>query len=363
MKKKVVSILLVLLVLLVACSPTTPTATPFTPKNPAEPPATPLVGTSIPPTGPLIPLKYVGIKIWDPVFIAAGMGFFEQSGLDVEVLYGLGGANSVQAVASGKAQFGEASVASIILSNQAGLPIQIVSDFQTVSPERNIVQFYALRSSGIVSPADFAGKKVAVNVRTSSNEFTTIMFLENNGVDPSTVEFVTVPIPEQVTALLTGAVDVILIPQPWQAYLEKDQGDNVVMLGGDRDAFGNRLTVALFTNRVWAEAHPEQARAFVSTVAYTENWINESPDNKAQAAKIIAEITGVDAALFEQLPFPYAENGSVNPDDVEFWMTFLRNKGLLTAEWLTSQDVVTNEYNDLVSCVYQLCFPLDGMLK
>lgn len=343
-----------LIALLFGCAPATP----------ALPPEVPVtsVATEVP-VAELVPLKYVGIKIWDPVIIAARMGFFKENGLDVEVLYGLGGANSIQAVASGKAQVGEASVASVILANQAGLPIQIVADFQTVNDERNIVQFYALKDSGIKTPADFAGKKIAVNVRTSSNEFTTIMLLQKYGVDVKSVEFVTVPIPEQVNALVTNAVDVILIPQPYQAYIEKDYGDKVKVITGDREAFGNRLTVGTFANRIWAQEHPEQARRFVSTLAKTMEWINASPENKAKAADIISVETGVPADLFVNLPFPYAKNGSINLDDIQFWMDFLKANGNLTAEFVTAKDVATNQYNDLVSCTYQVCFPIDGMLK
>ncbi len=99
-------------------------------------------------------------------FVAQDKGFYAEEGLDVTVLDG-GNVNPTVAVASGNADFGTDWLANILIQRDQGLNVVYIGQMFQVAGYRLV----ALKSSGIETFADMAGRKVGV--WAFGNEFAT----------------------------------------------------------------------------------------------------------------------------------------------------------------------------------------------
>ena len=292
------------------------------------------------PVKPVPTVRYVNFKVYDPVYVALEKGFFAKRGVNVEILGDvLGGPTAIQAVASGAADAGLSSVPALINANAAGLPVQGVVDIQTTLENQHLQRWFVRKDSPIQSLADLPGKTYAVNLWKSSFHYTSLMALQKAGVDPETVNFVMLSFADQIPALINGDIDVAGLIPPYQGYLEQQYGDQVRELHNDYDLYGQKHVSLIFVNRVWAEYNPDAALRFGLGVRDAIDWIEA---NQAEAAAIVGRYTGIDSEAVGE--YHFTKHGNVKLDDVAFWLAGLRERGDVTADWLTPDQVATNKY-------------------
>ena len=134
------------------------------------------------------------------------LGFWEEEGLNVDVL-GLQGATAgVQQVASGQVQFATVGPESLLMAQAEGIPVKAVYVFA----REPIYRIVSPSDSDITKPEDLAGKVVGVpNMSTGSVPFTRAV-LKTAGIDPeSDVEWLAVGLGAQAAnALRQGDIDV-----------------------------------------------------------------------------------------------------------------------------------------------------------
>ncbi|HRN18077.1 MAG: ABC transporter substrate-binding protein, partial [Trueperaceae bacterium] len=111
-------------------------------------------------------------------FVAQDKGFYAEEGLDVTVLDG-GNVNPTVAVASGNADFGTDWLANILVQREQGLNVVYIGQMFQVAGYRLV----ALKSSGIETFADMAGRKVGV--WAFGNEFATEAVFAKAGLTSS----------------------------------------------------------------------------------------------------------------------------------------------------------------------------------
>lgn len=260
--------------------------------------------------------------------------------MNVEILGNvLGGPTAIQAVASGQADAGLSSVPALINANAAGLPVQGVVDVQTTMKDQHLQRWFVRADSPIQSLADVAGKTYAVNLWKSSFHYTSLMALQNAGVDAETVNFVLLSFADQIPALINGEIDVAGLIVPYQGYLLQQYSNQVKELYNDYDLYGQKHVSLIFVNRVWAEYNPDAALRFALGVRDAIDWIEA---NQEEAAAIVGRYTGIDASAVGK--YHFTKHGNVNLDDVAFWLDYLRERGDVTADWLTPDQVATNRY-------------------
>lgn len=286
-------------------------------------------------------MKYVGLKVYDPVYIAKDKGFFAEEGLEVEIVDTVaGGATAVQMVSSGDVQGALLSTMALINAANAGMPVIGVADIQSAFKEAPLEEFYVRADSGINSIEDLKGKTIAINLVKSSFHYTWLMALENAGMSEGDVTFVNLPFDQQEAALMRGDVDAIGLMQPYSPSARNNP--KLKQLFNAVDAFGERQFCEIFVNSVWAENNPEDAKAFVRGIVKATNWIK---NNQAEAKKIISKYTGVPVDKIDD--YKFQENAMVSVEDAEYWLEYMkRTQGV--ADWVTVDRVVTNKYNEAV---------------
>ncbi|MHC1772340.1 MAG: ABC transporter substrate-binding protein [Flexilinea sp.] len=157
-------------------------------------------------------LKTVSIQIdgaavpyYAPLYIAQEKGFFAEEGLNVEFYYAAA-ADIVKNVASGNVEFGFPNADAVVAAKAQEIPIKVVST--TYQEGLGAIIFGS--DSGITTPADLKGKKVAVTSLGSANYFQLEAAMKSVGmtVDDLTVEIVGTG--AILAALTEGQVDAIV---------------------------------------------------------------------------------------------------------------------------------------------------------
>lgn len=287
-------------------------------------------------------MKYVGLKVYDPVYVAKEKGFFAEEGLEVEIVDTVaGGATAVQMVSSGDVQGALLSTMALINAANAGMPVVGVADIQSAFDEAPLEEFYVRADSGIESIKDLKGKKIAINLVKSSFHYTWLMALANEGMSEDDVTFVNLPFDQQEGALVRGDVDAIGLMQPYSPSARNNP--ELKQLYTAVDAFGERQFCEIFVNSVWAENNTAEAKAFVNGIVKATKWIEE---NQAEAKEIISKYTGVPVDKIDD--YKFQENAMVVEADAEYWLKYMKeSQGV--ADWVTVDRVVTNKYNDAVN--------------
>ncbi|MBW2625510.1 MAG: ABC transporter substrate-binding protein, partial [Deltaproteobacteria bacterium] len=91
-----------------------------------------------------------------PVYVAKARGFFEEQGLDVDIMVPADPNDPLKLVAAGKINFAISYQASVITAHSAGL--QVVSIGALVQHPLSSILY--LKSSGFQTPADLKGKRI-----------------------------------------------------------------------------------------------------------------------------------------------------------------------------------------------------------
>jgi ABC-type nitrate/sulfonate/bicarbonate transport system substrate-binding protein len=284
-------------------------------------------------------VRYIGYKVYDPVYVAIDRGLFEKHGADVELIdLVLAGPNVVQAICGGSADAGLTSYMAVISAAAEKFPIIAVSDIQSSIGSQALEEFFVRKDSNVKTIDDLKRKRIAINIIKSSFHYTWLMALDNEGLSASDVEFVVLPFDQQELALLNGSVDAIGLMLPYTGRARRNPG--IKTLYTALDAFGERQFCVHIFNSEWAGKNPELAKAFVGAVAEAAAWIENNQDD---AKEIISKYTGIDVQYIDD--YRFQENAAVIMDDAQYWLDYMRDTGEITAEWLHAGDFATNKFN------------------
>jgi NitT/TauT family transport system substrate-binding protein len=287
-------------------------------------------------------IRYANLKVYDPVYIGIEKGFFAKRGIEVKIVGdNLGGPTAIQAVSGGSAEAGLSSIPAIINSVAAGLPIIGVTDIQSAVGDQALELFFVNSDSGINRIEDLRGKTVAVNLWNSSFHYTVLMALEQAGIPEKDVNFVLLPFDQQAVALERGEVDVIGLMEPYVTQAKEVYGDKFRVLFDAKDVFGEKQFTLHFVNKVWAEYNRDAAAAFVGGIVDAVEWIKS---NDGEAKQIVSQYTGVDANYVPT--YHFQEHARVVPEDVQFWLDYMKQRGDVKVDWITAEQIGTNAFNE-----------------
>lgn len=223
-----------------------------------------------------------------PAYVAQEKGFWEKRGLDVQF------ANVGN---SGGEQFNVLLAGRVDVIIPADLPISLYAlkskDFYIVSTfYKARYQAIARKSAGISTPADLAGKTVAVKGATGP-QYVFYKLLEKYNVSPDSVVQKPLDVPLMPIALSRGEVDAIFAWPPFDVFAEKALGDDYIAF----DSPVNTLDFIVM-RKDYVQNHPREVQAFVAGLNEANEFIAGHPEE----AKAIAERrTGLNATDVDAL--------------------------------------------------------------
>ena len=159
-------------------------------------------GASVEPEKITVMLDWYPNAVHTFLYEAEANGYFDEAGLDVEILYPANPTDPLTMAAAGKIDFGfYYQEDTIIAKANEDVPVKVVG---TVVHEP-LETICSLAEAGIKTPADLKGKTIGYT-GVQFAETTVATVLENSGLTPDDVEFVNVGF-DLMSAMTTGNVD------------------------------------------------------------------------------------------------------------------------------------------------------------
>jgi NitT/TauT family transport system substrate-binding protein len=264
--------------------------------------------------GELTPIK-VGILPLSglaPLWYGIEQGYFEDEGLEVTTEVGEGGAALTPAVLNDEYQFAIGEYVSLMQARESDVGIQVVSNLTNGAdqPDQGINALLVTADSGIDGVEGLAGKTVAVNGLGGVEDVTVKAILDENGIDPESVEFTEVPFPDMTAAVESGQVDVASVPEPFVTLGE--QSGLVNLMDPYYEAIPSMPLGLVFASEEWLADNPELANGFTSAL---QRSIDESSDVEAMKEVIVAN-TEIDEELVDEIALDHWD-AEVNREGLE----------------------------------------------
>jgi NitT/TauT family transport system substrate-binding protein len=216
-----------------------------------------------------------------PYFVALEKGWYDEVGLDVNIILGQGSGFSVQSVDTGSAHMGIADAPVAVAGRAGGAGVTIVGIIFDKHP--NSMFFW--EDSGITEPQDLVGKTVAVPA-SDGHRVMWPAFAQLIGVDAESVEFVNIAPAAKVAALSARRADVVFELYTGKPFMEKaipaEELGNILWADYGFDLYAHSY---IASDEVIAN-NPEMIRRFLDASYRAWEFTLQNPE---EAISILAE--------------------------------------------------------------------------
>ena len=278
--------------------------------------------TSAPKETPATETVRVGVlSIADslPVFAAEQEDLFAKAGLDVEIYPFKSSSDQSKAVEAGELDvvMNDMIVQSLMKKADTDTKVVSLAFGATVQEGRFVV--VAAPNSGITTPKDLEGKRVAISTNTMM-EYLMNQYEDYFGLDPSTIELVNMPdLMLRVETLLAGKdIDAAILPDPLASFAIAKGGISVI----DDTTLDENFSQSVFlATDDFITHHKKTLDAFMKVLFDAMTDINSNPD-KYRA--LLMEKANVPAELQDSYPMPTFSPATVPTEEevarLEAWM-------------------------------------------
>ncbi|MBN2046516.1 MAG: NrtA/SsuA/CpmA family ABC transporter substrate-binding protein [Anaerolineaceae bacterium] len=210
-----------------------------------------------------------------PILIAQDMGYFQEQGLDIQLTETEAGRDSFQRLLDGTADIATVAETPLVTASFNQDDLIIVANL-LYSNKINLI--IARKDMGIQIPSDLKGKRVALYHNTNS-EFLFDSYLLFNDIGKNELTILDMTPIESMEALVSGNVDAVVTWQPYIMRVQKQLGENAVLLPGTDIYTISWLVVA---KKDYVEANPEIITAYLKALAKGETYLYQHPDQSIQ---------------------------------------------------------------------------------
>jgi len=254
-----------------------------------------------------------------PLAIAQEKGIFKSNGVNVQVEVFKAAKDRDAALEAGLLDGVICDEIAIAIYQNAGLDMKIsgITD--------GMFTLVAGKDTGIISVADFAGKKVAISENTVI-EYSLDKLAKEAGISEQIEKVVVPPMPARMEMLGSGQVDGALLPNPFS---------DAAILSGSReiatiDSSGQYISVVAFS----AKALKDKAvpiEQFFKAYDESADYINTTPVGEYE--DIIISFVGYPEEMKGNIVLPFFRSNALPPkSDVEEVFQWAKDKGLITKD-------------------------------
>jgi NitT/TauT family transport system substrate-binding protein len=351
------AVALLLLALVAGCAPAAATPTAKPPAAPASGSASqPAAGSpaaqaaaassaapaqpapaAVQPLSPPVQMRVGTIGLVGEVgmFVAQERGYFQDEGLDVELVPFRGVAEALPALASGEiALSGGAPDPSVFNAARRDIGVKMISSLSIVKPgdwgAALVIRQDHVDSGRYRDVSDLKGMNIAIHILGTTPQLYMDRILARGGLTLDDVQFTIVQIPDQVGALANKAVDAAWAIDPFVT-LAEGQGvaKKVVTIG---DVFPGAVSMIILLSPGFERQNPEAARRFA--VAYlhgARDYLQaaKSEAGRAEMVPILTKHTGLkDPALYGRLSWANLDpNGYLDPQVLDVTQDYFLKAG------------------------------------
>lgn len=235
------------------------------------------------PAKELTPVR-VGLD-WTPntnhtgLYVARDMGYYQEQGLDVEILGAQEGGTVEQLVAAGKLDFGISFQEAVTYARVEGVPIVSIAAII----QHNTSGFASRADEGITRPRDFAGKKYgAFGSPIEQATIRGLMECDGAGDRFDEVEFVDIGSTDFFVATERGDVDFAWIFKGWTGVEAEVRGAPLtILMMNDLQCIPDYYTPVLITSERMIAEKPDLVRRFLAATSAGYRFAIEQPNEAA----------------------------------------------------------------------------------
>lgn len=284
-----------------------------------------------------IRVGYIPIGVYSYFWRAQDAGYFEDEGLEVELVPMAGGGEILPALQSGSLQFGISDALGVLNARNGGIPATYVS-FNFTQTEDSATHAVLTADPEIDEPSDLEGKTVATNLSFNTDWTMMRAWLRENGVDVESVSFQELPFPDMLAGLRNGTVDAAGVAEP---FVTVGANDGLTVLG----SFFTEVRAPIAFSGVVAmdpyiEENPEIVESFVKAINAA---IEDFKADPAVAREVIGEHTEIAPEVIESMGLGVWET-DVPASDMEFWIDAAAAEDLLDSD-MKVEDLIWSPQN------------------
>jgi NitT/TauT family transport system substrate-binding protein len=209
--------------------------------------------------------------LWDTGVSELGRraGIFQNHGLDLDILFTSGGAESQQAVIGGSMDIATGvGVSGAIGAFAKGAPLRLIGSEMIGSPD---LYWYVVPASPIRAVADIAGKSVGFSVTGSSSHAGLLEFARQNKLTVKPVS--TGGMPATLTQVMTGQIDVGWAAVPFGIDALESGKIRLLARGYDVEALKGRTTRVNVTSLDMLGKRRDALERYMRAYRETIDWM------------------------------------------------------------------------------------------
>ena len=237
------------------------------------------------------------------LYVAQDQGLFAEVGLHVTIKKIPSSKAVIAAQLDGQVDIGAGSYVGYIAAQAAGARFRILAEASTLRPDTRTLVITA--NSGIATVADLVGKKIAVNGTNSIGTLLISALLQENGISPKKVRFITDQngFPDIPGQLQHGAWQAGFLAEPYVTVAEETYGDQE-LADLDQGATMNFPIDGYVATQAWVQRHPKTAAAFVRAIEEGQTLANTDPEAVRAAMALSDQLTPMVTAVMALPGFP-----------------------------------------------------------
>lgn len=234
---------------------------------------------------PKLRVAALPIDIAGAAYYAQDQGFFAKYGLDVELVTLANGAAVAAAVAGNALDIGNGNSIAISTAHEHGIPFQMIAPSGAYTKSDPSDGLLVTTTSTVNTARDFGGKTIGVNGLRNISEIYVRSWLDKNGGDSSTAQFVELGFAEMGAAVLSGRVVTAAFEEPQLTAALTGGGLRQIASPGEAIA-PIWIEGGYFCNSAFVQEHPDVVRRVASAIRDANDWANK---NHAASFAILAK--------------------------------------------------------------------------
>jgi NitT/TauT family transport system substrate-binding protein len=231
-------------------------------------------------------------------WVAKTQGFFAKNNLDVEFIEFRNGNEAVTANRGGSVDIIMSIPGTVMIAAERGFDLVLLTQNEVArmqGPDAGSIQ--VLADSPYQKLTDLAGKKLAVSGLHSQMSVSVQTVFEKAGVDWSKLQVLELPFPSMNDALRNKQVDAVAQLDPFTTQLRNSGGRVLSWLYVD--SVPGQPIGAWYAQKAYVEKNRDVVLRYVKSLQEAIDWL-DADEGRARTA--IAEHTGLDGKLLEQMP-------------------------------------------------------------
>lgn len=273
----------------------------------------------------LVPVTFAAISVGQvaPIVLAEEQGIFEDHGIDLTIEF-VEAAAVIPTLVGGDAQFGWLNAPAVLAARTNNVPVKAVTASSVAGDDASAfpIQVMVAADSDISSPADLAGKKVAVDTLFQLPDLGMRAALIDAGVDPGDIEAVEIPFPDMGNALESGRVDAILATEPFVT-INKNASGAVPILSASAGQAAETPQSVILSSESFIDSNPDVVDDFRAAVDDATAYALDHDDEVRATIPTFTQLQPDLAEVINLAPIDATDD----PTGWDFWADLLVEVG------------------------------------